>query len=467
MNVFTEWLNQYFDDLEAEEFYRLIFPTGELDTEGAKTPGKYTGIVLQVTSDKKKDGRPKVKRYNLYDDLAAVKQATETDNFCIVSPLSYAGKERTAANARMMYAITVDLDKIRTDGENGERPIGLMNLWNGHITRAERIPKPTAIVSSGTGIHLYYILEKPIPLFKNIVEQLQAFKRKLTWLIWNESIVNIKDDRDIQQEGIFQAFRMVGTVTKNGSRARAFLTGEKVSMEYLNQFVDEKSRVTQFRYRSNLTKAQAKEKYPEWYERRIERGEAKGVWHVNRALYDWWKRKIREGARVGHRYNCLMVLVTYAMKCSMYDAKHNPHPVTYEELEKDCFDFLSYMESLTDDENNHFTEGDVLDALQLYKNSYINYPRTAVEYRSGISVPANKRNGRKQSEHIRLMNFIRDEINGNKEWRNKEGRPKKETIVREWIASHPDGTKAACIRETGLSKPTVYKYWSNVRKNGQ
>ena len=257
MNIFTEWLNQYFDELEAEEFYRMIFPAGELDTEGAMTPGKYTGIVLQVTKDKKKDGRPKVKRFNLYDDLAAVREATETENFCIVSPLSYAGKERTAANARMMYAITVDLDNIRTDGD---KPIGLLNLWNGHITRAERIPKPTAIVSSGTGVHLYYILEQPIPLFRNIVEQLQVFKQKLTWLIWNEGIVDIKSDADIQQEGIFQAFRMVGTITKNGDRARAFLTGDKVSMEYLNEFVDEKNRVTQFKYKSNLTLKQAKEK---------------------------------------------------------------------------------------------------------------------------------------------------------------------------------------------------------------
>ena len=114
-----------------------------------------------------------------------------------------------------------------------------------------------------------------------------------------------------------------------------------------------------------------------------------------------------------------------------------------------------------------FTEGDVLDALQLYKNSYINYPRAAVEYRSGISVPANKRNGRKQSEHIRLMNFIRDEINGNKEWRNKDGRPKKENIVHDWIANHPDGTPKQCIKETGISKNTVYKYWLAVRKNGR
>lgn len=454
MNIITEWLEQYFDELEAEEFYRLIFPAGDLDKEGAMTPGKYTGIVLQVTKDKKKDGRPKVKRYNLCDDLLAVKDATKTENFCIISPLSYAGKERTAANARMMYAITVDLDKIKVDGQN---PIGLIDLWNGHIMRAERVPRPTAIVSSGTGIHLYYILEQPIPLFRNIVEQLQIFKRKLTWLIWNEGIVNIKSDADIQQEGIFQGFRMVGTVTKNGERARAFLTGDRVSMAYLNEFVDEKSRVTQFRYKSNLTLKQAKEKYPDWYGRRIERGEVKGVWHVSRNLYDWWKRKIFEGARVGHRYNCLMVLVTYAMKCSMYDEKHNPNPVTYEELEKDCFDFMEYLEGLTDDENNHFTEGDVLDALQLYKNSYINYPRAAVEYRSGISVPPNKRNGRTQALHLRIARSSKAILKDAGEL-DTDGRPSKCDIVLDYIRSHPDDNVTQIARALSVSRPTVYKY---------
>lgn len=43
------------------------------------------------------------------------------------------------------------------------------------------------------------------------------------------------------------------------------------------------------------------------------------------------------------------------------------------------------------------------------------------------------------------------------------GRPKgsgeKSKIVEEWQRQHPDGKKADCIRETGLSKPTVYKWW--------
>lgn len=64
------------------------------------------------------------------------------------------------------------------------------------------------------------------------------------------------------------------------------------------------------------------------------------------------------------------------------------------------------------------------------------------------------------------MNFVRDEINGNKDWRNKEGRPKgsskQRLIVEEWQQKHPDGRKADCIRETGLSKPTVYRWWKEV-----
>ena len=40
-----------------------------------------------------------------------------------------------------------------------------------------------------------------------------------------------------------------------------------------------------------------------------------------------------------------------------------------------------------------------------------------------------------------------------------EGRPDKQKIVEEWQESHPEGRKADCIRDTGLSKPTVYRWW--------
>lgn len=454
-NKLEEWLEQYFDEVSPWEFYRSVFPAGELDIKDGYTKGKYVGIAIEVA--RKDKGKPKINRYTITDDLETVQQLTESNNFCLCSPISYCGKNRTADHARVLYAVAVDLDKIR---EEDGRPIGLIDLWNGHIEEVGRIPKPTYIVSSGTGLHLYYVFEKGVALFQDTAKQLQELKRELTRLTWNEGIVSIKSYKEIQQEGIYQGFRMPGTITKNGSRARAFETGEKVTIDYLNSFVKEKYQVKKHATYSKLTLKAAKEKYPEWYERRIEKQEPRGSWHVSRNVYDWWKGKITEEVQLGHRYYCLMTLAMYAKKCSMYDPKHNPEPVTREELEKDCFELMTRFELLTREDKNHFDEADVLDALEAYDQKWITYPRSSIEYRSGIPIQPNKRNGRKQKEHIRLMNFVRDELNNNKEWnKSGNGRKNQKETVEQWQQAHPAGRKADCIRDTGLSKKTVYKHW--------
>lgn len=38
MNACTEWLAQFFDELTPHEFYRVIFPGGELDLGQSKFP---------------------------------------------------------------------------------------------------------------------------------------------------------------------------------------------------------------------------------------------------------------------------------------------------------------------------------------------------------------------------------------------------------------------------------------------
>ena len=503
-NVFEEWLERYFDEEDPKAFYRAIFPSGELEEKGKYVEGQYTAIALCISTTEKRpkkrikknpdgsiervqlyneDGtpkmEPKVYRFTMTDDLGLIDKLTRRDDlFCLMSPLSYAGKARTAENARFMYAMAFDLDHIRQK-EDGT-PIGLMNLWNGHIERAGRLPRPTYIVSSGNGLHLYYVLKQPVPLFQNIVGQLQKLKHELTWMIWNEGIVDIKNEADIQQEGIFQGFRIPGTITKNtekdGSRARAFLTGEKVTIEDLNSFVDEKYRVTEFKYKSKLLKKKAKELYPEWYDARITKGK-KGVlkpWRVSRRLYDWWKREILKKASVGHRYYCLMILAILAKKCSFLDVDHvdpetgkmkkgkNPNPVTFEELETDAFEIMHHFEELTEKEDNHFTESDVLDALDAFEDwGLLTFPRNSISYRAGFVLPVTERKGRKQKDHIKLMNFIRDEINGHRDtWRNKDGRPKKAQLVAEWRELHPAGRKIDCERELHLSRPTVLKWWN-------
>ena len=42
-----------------------------------------------------------------------------------------------------------------------------------------------------------------------------------------------------------------------------------------------------------------------------------------------------------------------------------------------------------------------------------------------------------------------------------ESGTKKLTVFR-WRQGHPEGSKADCIRDTGLSKPTVYKWWNET-----
>ena len=442
-NRLTEYLIENYIETAPLDFYRDIFPKGDLQEKG-----KYNGILVEVTSKKKKDGRNKVFRYTVTDDLEIIKDVIERGNFCLMSPISYIGKERNSDNARILYALAVDLDGIiiRDDGD----PFGLRTLFH-QINNIERLPNPTYIVSSGTGLHLYYVFEEPIMLFKNVVRKLQKYKKELTRLIWQGYITELEDN--VQYESLFQGFRMVGTITKKGERARAFKTGERVTMEYMNKFVNDDFKAKEFTYKSSLTLEKAKEKYPKWYEDRIIRKKPKGTWTVNRAVYDWWKKRIVDEAKTGHRYYCLMMLAVYARRAD----------IDRDELERDAFYFMELFDQLPATEDNPFDEKDVIDSLQAYEDRYITYPINSISYLTDINIEKNKRNYRKRAQHIKIMNAIRDIEYADRNWRNKDGRPKgsgtKEQIIKEYRKSNPMARKSDCIRDTGISKMTVYKWW--------
>ncbi|WP_167544865.1 hypothetical protein [Clostridium sp. AT4] len=57
------------------------------------------------------------------------------------------------------------------------------------------------------------------------------------------------------------------------------------------------------------------------------------------------------------------------------------------------------------------------------------------------------------------MNALKKQLGEEVKVGRTNGRGTAEQIVREMQVSHPAGKKADCIRETGLSKPTVYKWW--------
>ena len=293
-------------------------------------------------------------------------------------------------------------------------------------------------------------------MYKHLQDKLREFKYELIAKVWNRYTSTFTEREQVQYQGIFQGFRMVGTQSKLGKRypVKALDTGERVTIEYLHGYLMDKSKaVTDFHYKSDLSLAEARKKYPEWYEKRIVQGERRERWHVKRDLYDWWLRKIKEGASVGHRYSCLCVLASYAVKCDIPE----------DELFTDAFSLLQFLDDMSDDEHNRFTKRDILDAMQFYQENYVTYSRREAERVSAIAMPASKRNGRKQAEHLERARLVQTLDYPNGAWRNKEGRPKgsgeKSKIVEEWKQQHPDGKKIDCERETGLSRHTVLKWW--------
>ena len=438
------------------EFYRDIFPAGELQRKGVYESGKYCGIAVEIIEN---GGDIKVHRYTITDELDTIRDLLESPNFVLLSPISYIGKSRHTENTRKMYAFALEIDNLKVNIK-GE-PVGLNDLL--HQMRNGILPMANYIVASGNGIHLYFIFDQPIRLFENVRESLSRYKRFITRQFWNGYITFDCTEEKIQYESAFQGFRLGGGVTKNGERTRIFrLSNHPTTVEELNSFVYQERGVPDpsivVCYDSNLTLAQAKEKYPQWYERRVEKKEPKGTWTVKRDLYDWWLRRIQTEIKVGHRYHALMLLSIYAIKCD----------ISYEELEKDCFSLLKPYDNLSNSIDNPFKKSDVMSALQVYQDKdYKTFPINSIEKLSGLKIERNKRNGRKQKVHLmgaRAIQEINDKVNQTN-WRQGNGRKEKKDIIFDWRMKNPFGRKVQCIRETGLSKPTVYKWWNSIPIN--
>lgn len=447
-------LQEFLEPVEPFEFYREIFPEGSFERKGCYEDVKGNGIALKILSERYENGRVKTQRVVLTDGFEQLESLLGSE-FTILSPVSYFGRARTGKNARYLYAMAFDLDGV-----------GMPQLRDTiHQMSIGILPKATFVVNSGTGLHLYYVLENPIPMYPKNQNLLKEMKYSLTRQIWNRFTSTIEKP---QMQGVLQGFRVVGSCSKLGPDypVSAYRLGDSTDLETLLEFVPdsngEQQRLKGLMQKSSLSLAEAKAKYPDWYERRIERGESRGRWTIKRDLYDWWLHRIGDEIKVGHRYYGIMTLAIYAKKCGIDE----------DELRRDAFSFLDSYDAMSIDDTNRFTMDDVVCALEMYNESYVTFPRHDIEKLSGLFIPANKRNGLKQSDHLEIARAIRDikmRQRGKKDWREGNGRPKDsgtaEQTVLEWRRQHPDGSKKECKDATGLSYPTIRKWWNQEGEN--
>lgn len=366
-------------------------------------------------------------------------------DWAIMSGLTFWGRENTSANQSKMCALIFDLDG--TDEEH------FNNLLRSATIADDIYPMPNYVALSGHNVHLYYVFEEPLSLYPHTKTLMKELKYALTRRLWNRYTSTIFQP---QFQGINQGFRILGGRTKvDGLRVKAFrLNAHPTNVTDLNRFVPESEQtdLSKLYEESRYTLEDARRMFPEWYERRIVNGGGKGHWVVKEDLYNWWLRKIREGATFGHRYFCVMCLAIFAAKCGIHDKNR---------VYQDAVSLIPGFNKLND---QPFTEDDIASALECLDERYITFPRKDMERISAIEMPTNKRNGRKQEVHLagaRAIQKINDEFNGTN-WREGNGRPKgsgtKRDLVCRYIDEHPDANHSQIAKELGISRTTVIRW---------
>lgn len=437
------------------ECYTDVFKLGQGYIQRSdESPGQFkANPVAYYRNKNRKSGHFRILFEDTFEEtLKLLQRASEC---AFMNGITYFGRKYVQEHASKMFAMIFDLDGV-TD-------VSLDAFLSGAI-RANAYPVPNYLILSGHGVHLYYLFEEPISLFPYTKLQLKDLKYALTYKMWNPYT---STEEKPQQQGIGQPFRVIGSVTKEGAPepfARAFKLNETpFTLDHLCGYVELQNRVDQDKLwkESKYTLSQAKKKFPDWYEKVIVNGDkSRKYWDLSEkvngdnpyAIYDWWMAKIRAGATYRHRYFAIMCLAIYGAKCRK----------PYEEVEADALGLVPFLNDINPQEP--FTEEDCRTALECYDLQYCTFPIKDIEKISGIPIERNRRNGRKQEIHLGRIRAMQQYDDPDGTWRNKEGRPLGAGTAKEKVAAyraeHPEETVTDVARALGISRTTVYKWWS-------
>lgn len=353
----------------------------------------------------------------------AVEQC-EDRNDMLMGGCTYFNNWISKKSAKDIYSFIIDMDNVYS----GTLLNALRQDWR--TANGEELPMPTYIVNSGTGLHLYFVLTEPIPNYKATTENLDKLYRALAI---QQTTKRVYLKKQVQWFG--QDFRMAGGMNKYNWKNTVFRVGEKWDIDELGKAVGLKD-VHFIRYGEKRTKKPTGEKKP--------RAKRQG-WRTNRAFYDCALRECRTKTKEGNRYTSMCALSVIAWKCN----------VPQEELEKDL---LSLVPDYNKGATRQIKEKEVYSAMKMYNPKAMLTQRERLEDWQGWEYNPIPRNNRKQATHLKIARSTLAIMNED-EGKALQGRPDKAKIVEEWQKSHPEGRKADCIRDTGLDKKTVYKWW--------
>ena len=496
-----------------EEFFRILFQREgglRLQEKGKEhyKDGHYNAIIRKIS----RGGKESHLWWIVTDTLEGIEQYKRV-KFAITSPVTYAGKERSLykretekegkivkvdhsniGNARYLFGLAIDVDKVYV------KNLKYLHL---HIDQGH-YPEPTMLVTSGTGIHLYYCFDTPVRITRENLFLLNMFKHSVTCMMWSYN--GTSQQRKVEVHNIGQGYRFPDTMTKFDRVVLGWKRSEEpcyYTIRELNEYVKEwrKNRPEQFdetkvladatiKYLENGCKKNclnnkelrelekdlrmpahwslntAREKFgEEWYEYVKEHGSKD--WDYKERLYYYWLKRLQYGAdsgtgvSIGHRYWCIYILACWAFNCK----------IPFAQLQRDAYSLMENFNNLVDDEDKHvpFTIRDCNAALNVYKErkksgnrKAIRLSRVSTQRITGLRIEPNKRNYNDIHKHGQYRINKRKEYANEygKNWKDTiTGRPSKEQLVADWRAAHPEGTQYSCVKELGIDKKTVRKWW--------
>ena len=420
-------LEQFGEWVDAETLYEDIY--GDLEQ-----------VVPVVFIDEDEDTKHMVKMS--VDE--AIDQAVDRNDI-LLGGSTYFKNFVSKATAKDVHALIIDMDNVWA----GVLQSALQNDWN---EDDKELPKPTYIVNSGTGLHLYFLFDEPIPHYVCNSEKIDQLYRRLAV---QQTTSRIYLQKQVQWFG--QDFRMAGSLNKYNWRNEVFRVGEKWDIDRLAQAVGMED--THFvRYGEPRTRQLVKR------ERTKDRTKRKG-WRCNQGFYDYTLERCRNETKEGNRYMSFCALTVIAWKCNV--------PISKVEQ-----DLKGLIPKYNKGAKRQITEKEIEHALRMYNEKAMLTQRERLqdwigwEYKPqtnrhyGKQVFKRKKSQEARDKGLKNTNLevrgwaVRDAMYPDGEWRNKDGAPSKQEEVRAWRQLHPDGKPKDCMADTGISKNTVYRWWN-------
>ena len=411
-NEKNEVLSSFGEQVNAYSFYEDIF--GDLET------------VVPVVIIDEDENTKHIQPMQLYDAIELGKGRNDV----LIGGCTYIKNWISKRAAKDIHAFIIDYD----NAYSGVLLDALRNDWLSGSGR--QFAKPTYIVNSGTGLHLYFVLDEAIPNYHSMTANIDKVYRQLAI----QQCQRVFVEQQIQWFG--QGFRCGGGFNKYGWENTIFKIGDRWDIDELAKAVGVEAHFIRYGEKRQ-TKPQKEKKH--------RRTHSSG-WKTNRAFYDYALRHCAEMTKEGHRYMSMCALSVIAYKCG----------VSIDELEQGL---LNLLPKYNEGAKRVIKQTEIYSAMKMYNSKAALTPRESLEHWQGWEYKPIKRNGRKQALHLKIARTTL-EVLGMERGKTLQGRKPKYEEVYAWRSAHPEGTKAECRHDTGMSHHTIDKYWNQQPGNG-